>query len=259
MKMNIGIWIGLSGALLGLIVAVISVYTSSGEFGIYYAAILVAIFGSIAWLFYKLFFAPMLLSNRLQKTGISGKALILEVKDTGVTINNSPQVKLVLELKNSFGQKYSATLKTLVSRLQPDMFRPGMTVPVKIDPENEKIMVIDLTGEHPIAEESVFPEAKKRALQAEMEKLDAELQSIRLTGKSARAIIKNYQWLGVYVNGNNPYAELELEVLPDDEPAFQGTVRGTIMEESVAKYQPGKIIFVKYDPADHKRISLDHS
>jgi hypothetical protein len=31
------------------------------------------------------------------------------------------------------------------------------------------------------------------------------------------------------------------------------------MEESVAKYQPGKIIFVKYDPADHKRISLDYS
>jgi hypothetical protein len=134
-----------------------------------------------------------------------------------------------------------------------------MMISVKVDPENEQILVIDLTGEHPEAEESVFPDVKKRALQAEMEKLDAELQVIRRNGKSARAVIKKYQWLGVYVNGNNPYSEMDLEVLPDDEPAFEGTVRGTIMEEAVPKYQPGKIVYVKFDPADHRRISLDHS
>ncbi|MEY3763189.1 MAG: polymerase subunit alpha [Pseudomonadota bacterium] len=44
----------------------------------------------------------MINANRLQKTGLPGTARILEVRDTGVTINNNPQVKLMLEVKNPF-------------------------------------------------------------------------------------------------------------------------------------------------------------
>ena len=87
----------------------------------------------------------MILAGRLAKTGLPGKAVIKEVHDTGITINNNPQVKLVLEVKNNLGLVYTATTRTLVSRLNPGMYQPGMTVPVKIDPENENNVVIDLS------------------------------------------------------------------------------------------------------------------
>ena len=81
-----------------------------------------------------------------KKQVLPGKARILEVKDTGVTINNNPQVKLVLEVKNSFGQKYNAQCRVLVSRINPDAYMPGMEVPVKIDPKNEQNVVLDFSA-----------------------------------------------------------------------------------------------------------------
>ena len=63
----------------------------------------------------------------------------------------------------------------------------------------------------------------------------------------------------MYINGNNPYAEMEIEVLPDDAPAFQSKVKGAISEQSVAKYQRWQEIFVKYDASDHSKVAIDHS
>ena len=259
--MNAGIWIGLIGGLIGITVAIGSVLTNGGSSGIYMAAGIMLVFGGMFYLFYRLFFAPMILASRLRKTGIPGKAVIKEVHDTGVTINNSPQVKLVLDVKNSFGQVYTATVRTLISRLQPQMYQAGMTIPVLIDPKDENKMVIDYSGgkqsSRPVT--SLSDSGGESKLKAELMKQQQEEDAIRLTGKSARAIIKKYTWLGLYINGNNPYAEMEIEVLPEDGPAFEAKVKGAISEQSVAKYQPGKEIFVKYDQYDKGKVAIDHS
>lgn len=136
--MNAGAWIGMIGGLVGISVAIAAVLATGGPTGIYIAAGIVLVFGGMMFLFYKILFAPMLLASRLRKTGIRGKATIREVHDTGVTVNNSPQVKLVLDVKNMYGQSYTTTLRTLVSRIQPNLYQPGMVVPVLIDPNDEK-------------------------------------------------------------------------------------------------------------------------
>ncbi len=259
MKMNAGVWIGLAGGLIGIIVAIVSVLMVGGPSGTYIAMGIVLVFGGMFYLFYKLLFAPMILASRLQKTGLPGKALIKEVHDTGVTVNNSPQVKLVLEVKGSLGQKYSTTLRTLVSRLQPQLYQPGMTVPVLIDPKNENNVVIDFSSGPAHAVTPAFGNIQNDSLKEELMKLQQDGDAIRLTGKPARAIVKKYTWLGVNVNGNNPYAELELEVLPDDGPAFAAKVKGAISNQSVPKYQPGEEIFVKYDVYDKSKVTMDHS
>ena len=141
--------IGLIAGLLGVIVAIAAVVTTAGPIGIYIAAGMIFLFSGMFLLFYKLFFQQLLLSARLQKNGIPGKAKILEVKDTGITINNNPQVKLLLEVKNNLGMIYNASCRVLVSRLNPGMYQPGMEVPVKIDPKDDKKLVIDLTQNKP--------------------------------------------------------------------------------------------------------------
>ena len=261
--MNIGGWIGIIGGVIGIIVAIASVLITGGSEGVYIAGgILIFGFGMF-YLFYKLLFAPMILANRLKKTGIEGKASIKEVRDTGVTINNSPQVKLLLEIKNSIGQKYTTSLRTLVSRLQPGMFQVGMTIPVLIDPKNENIVVINYEADSGTSTKhyssNVLSASDESRLKDELMKNQHDGDMVRLSGKSARAIVKKYTWLGIYINGNNPYAELEIEVMPDDKPAFAATVKGAIKEESVQKYQPGEVIFVKYDIYDLKKVTIDHS
>lgn len=262
--MNIGAWIGLIGGLIGVSVAVAAVLFTGGSSGIYIATGIILVFGGMMYLFYKVLFAPMILAGRLRKTGIRGKATIREVHDTGVTVNNSPQVKLILDVKNMYGQTYTVTLRTLVSRLQPQLYQPGMVVPVLIDPNDEKKLVIDFEGgavesKPGYAAATVGASITEARLKEELGKMERENELIRFSGKPARAIIKKNTWLGAYVNGNNPYTELELEVLPDDSPAFAATVRGVIGEQAVNKYQPGCQVFVKYDAYDKTKVALDHS
>jgi hypothetical protein len=257
MKMNAGIWIGIIGGIIGLLVGVGAVVATGGKSGIWMGLGMLVIFGGMFYLFYRLFFKPMINANRLQKTGLPGTARILEVKDTGVTINNNPQVKLMLEVKNSFGQKYNAQCRVLVSRINPNAFMPGMDVPVLIDPKNEQNVVIDFRGNAKASATSVLP--NQEAMKAELEQMQKDNEVILNSGKPARAIIKKVTPLGVNVNGNNPYVELELEVLPENSAAFSGKARGVIGEAAISKYQPGHEVFVKYDLYDNSKVVVDHS
>ena len=261
MKMNAGVWIGIAAGLGALIFGISSALVNGGSLGIYITAGIVLMFGGMFYLFYRLFFAPMILANRLRKTGIAGKAVIREVHDTGVTINNNPQIKLVLDVKNSFGQVYTATIRTLISRLQPQMYQAGMTIAVLIDPKDENKIVVDYSGGKQSfrADNNFSDSSGESQLKDELTKDQNRDDAIRLSGKSARAIVKKYTWLGININGNNPYSEIELEVMPADAPAFSAKVKAAIQESSVSKYQPGKQIFVKYDAYDLTKVALDHS
>ncbi len=263
MKMNAGTWIGIIGGIVGLLVGVGAVVATAGSMGVYMGLGMVLLFGGMFYLFYRLFFKPMINANRLQKTGISGKATILEVRDTGVTINNNPQVKLILEVKNSFGQKYTAQCRVLVSRINPFAYQPGMEVPVKIDPKNEQNVVIDFsdnnTPTRSTATPPPFPSVNQEAMKAELEQMQKDNEAILVSGRPAKAIITKNTFLGVNVNGNNPYVELELQVLPESSPAFSGKAKGVIAEASIPKYQPGCTVFVKYDLYDNSKVVVDHS
>jgi hypothetical protein len=258
MKMNAGARIGIIGGIVGLLVGIGAVLATAGSMGMVVTAIIVVVFGGMFYLFYRLFFKPMINAARLQKTGLPGTAKILEVRDTGVTINNNPQVKLKLEVKDNLGQRYNAECRVLVSRINPNAYAAGMEIPVKIDPKDPENVVIDFSGVDKTSA-STLGLNNADQLKAELEKMQAENNSISISGRPARAIIKKYNWLGAYVNGNNPYVELELEVLPENSTAFSGKTKGVIAEASVPKYQPGCEVYVKYDLYDNSKIVIDHS
>jgi hypothetical protein len=72
------------------------------------------------------------------KNGIEAKAEVLEISDTGTTLNENPQIKLLLKIKKPDGATYEAEVKTLVSRLNAANVRPGCQAEVKYDPANPK-------------------------------------------------------------------------------------------------------------------------
>ena len=256
--MNTGAWIGIIAGLVGVVVAIAVVLMVAGTIGLYISGGILILFGGMAFLFYKLFFQQMILASRLEKTGVPGKGIIKEVIDTNVTINYNPQVKLVIEVKNSFGQTYIASVRTVVSRLQPFIYQPGMTVRLLIDPNDETKMILDTKNASANSTDFSFDNINVSALQTEMLTTQREGETILITGKPARAIIKKYTWLGIYLNGNNPYAELQIEVLPDNEPAFEAKVKTAIAAQSVSKYQPGQEIQVKYDMLDKSKVAVVH-
>jgi hypothetical protein len=73
--------------------------------------------------------------RRLQEAGVNAPAQILDVRDTGVTVNNNPRVKLTMSVTPSDGSApFQVTMKHLVSRVAVP--RAGDAFMVRYDPED---------------------------------------------------------------------------------------------------------------------------
>ena len=137
--------IGILAAVAGVIMAVIAVLKSGSPKSVYIAIAMIIVFGGMGFLLNKFLWAPKNNIRRLMNFGIPGRGKILEVHETNISVNNNPQYKILLEIKNAAGEIYEATAKTVISRLKPNFFQAGKEVKVKIDPQNEKNVMIDLS------------------------------------------------------------------------------------------------------------------
>lgn len=104
--------------------------------------------------------------RRLLASGIAGTALVLDVRDTGVTINH---VNAVLEARLQVTipgrPPYETTAEVTLGRMSWGALQPGMTVAVKVDPANNARVAIDWGG------------GRASGLAAVMQSLGAQMQS----------------------------------------------------------------------------------
>ena len=267
MKMNIGIIIGLVAGAIGIIVALIAVIATKEWFGGIIIVVTIGIMGTVFW---RVLFKPMMINRRLAKNGVGATAKIMKVSDTGVTVNQAPQIKLMLEVYPPNGQPYLVETKQIISRLQTAMYREGNVLPVLIDLEDKDIIAIDYEGKgNPAGGSGSFSTDKimigpwagmgKQDAEKKLYDIDALNKEIFAYGTSSKAVVTKYTWLGIYVNGQNPAVELELQVLPSSSPAFSATVIGVVMEQSVPKFQAGEEILVKYDTNNTSKVTIEHS
>ncbi len=91
--------------------------------------------------------------TRLLKTGEQAQARILGLADTGVKINNNPQVQIMLEVhpnpasegyRGPPRQPYQAQCVMTVSYLAIPRIQPGMMVPVRFDPADPSKVTIEM-------------------------------------------------------------------------------------------------------------------
>ncbi len=272
--MGIGGWIGLIvgglGGLIGLTVAIMA----SPVFGSVFAVIFIVIFGGMFW---TLFFKPMMTRNKLAKTGVPASARVVSVSDTGVTVNNNPQIKMVLEVTPPMGAPYMVQMKQIISRLDTFSYQPGITLPVIVDPNNKNLIEINYDSNaqtsnlgsgyqpggvaQPTDKIMTGPYAGMSAADANAMIAKNNEENIQLMsyGTESKAIVTKYTWLGVYVNGENPFVEVEVQVMPTTGTPYKGKAMGVIQTASVPKYQPGAEIYVKYDPNNPSKITMYHS
>ncbi len=255
----IGIFIGLGGFILGMVVSI----ASEPVLGSIFSLIFIVIFG--------LAFGLPYFRNRkrlkLLKTGRRADGKILEVWDTNVTMNKQPQIGLKIEVKPQTGAPFTSEIKMIISRLQTSYYQPGMSCIVRYDPDDTKTVAIESIGGFSFEESSApqsfapeispfFPGKSKEQIEAMLPGIDAEHERIRKSGIECSAVIKTCQWTNIYVNGNNPMNFYEIAVMPGNLPAFEASCFAFITEKSLSKYQPGKKIRIKYDPLDKSKIAI---
>jgi hypothetical protein len=94
--------------------------------------VMVTIIGLSLVPFFKIFFPGTI------KNGVAAEATVLKVWDTGVSINDNPQVGLLLDVHPPTGATFQAEAKKVVSRLQTSLIQPGVNALVLYDPTNPK-------------------------------------------------------------------------------------------------------------------------
>ncbi len=78
--------------------------------------------------------------------GMPARAKILSVRQTGVMLNNQPQVEFQLDVHPASGMPYQAQTRAIISLINIPQFQPGMEVAVKIHPTDQTRVVLNLQG-----------------------------------------------------------------------------------------------------------------
>jgi hypothetical protein len=82
--------------------------------------------------------------ERLREKGRSARAEILELEDTGMTVNDDPVLQVSLRVHDGALPPYQVRIKQLVSRLAAPQLTPGSTADVLVDPANPRIVALNL-------------------------------------------------------------------------------------------------------------------
>ena len=91
-------------------------------------------------------FKNMNQNSAVLKTGVSAPAVILNAEDTGTTMNDSPQVRLTLQVNPAYGPSFQAVTTTFVGRLQVGMITPGAPCTVRYNPSDMTKVAIESLG-----------------------------------------------------------------------------------------------------------------
>jgi len=247
------------GALAGIIIGGIAADMPVWVIVLICAAVLLFEGGMAATLYFviKAALAPEVERRKLLETGEPAEATILEVRDTGMTVNEIyPVVKVLLEVRPQGRPAYQAETQMMINRMDIPQVQPGLVVPVKFDPRNPRHVAVVKQAEL-TATEGTGP--AERAMEQMVVSADRTNQEVLQSGEPAQAKILLAQPLGVEVNGPNPAMKFTLEIYPASKPAFQSEAIAIVAQASIPKYQPGKMVFVKFDPDDTTRVAIDHS
>ena len=87
------------------------------------------------------------LTPELQASGVPATAEILEIWDTGWTLNDNPVIGMKVLVRPPDRPDFEATInKTTVSRIALAQFQPGSVIPVRFDPQNPAVVAVDPEG-----------------------------------------------------------------------------------------------------------------
>jgi hypothetical protein len=81
-------------------------------------------------------------AQTLMTSGLVGQATITGITDTGVTINENPQVELSLAVTLPDREPYEVTVTQVISRLAIAGFQPGSVVPVRVSPDDPQVLIV---------------------------------------------------------------------------------------------------------------------
>jgi hypothetical protein len=96
-----------------------------------------------AWRLVKMLGRPRKMTvQEIEKNGILAEAIVLNVNETGMIINDLPQVKLQMQVLPEKGRNFVAEVKQVLPNSLKTLLHSGSKIMVKYDPGNPREVVV---------------------------------------------------------------------------------------------------------------------
>jgi hypothetical protein len=212
-------------------------------------------------------------AQRLRAEGVDGQAQIMEMSQTGVTMNDQPQIQLRLMVTTPVHGSYEKIVREYVPLMQLGRLSNGLPLPVKVDRNNRENLIIDwsnggmpgMVGVPGMAGMPGMGAMPGMAGKAGMPlpplpdpaQADAVKQRLLATGMPGVARVLSVNYTGQLDGQGRPVYEVHLHIEVDGKPPMTGPARFGVPPERVSVMQVGGMIPLRVDPANPAMMAAD--
>jgi len=190
-------------------------------------------------------------SKRKAKNGILASATIISTRRTGLTINDQPQLEIVVKFITERNEEITAMAKAIIDLTDLALIQAGAMLPIRYDKDNPQNIVI---------EGKVDPAEHQAAFEKQMIAqglLSQESLDIARNGTKTQGVVLSSSPTGNIVNG---WGEMSLDVRvtrPNNSGTFDTTVIKAIPPAMLAKVLPGAVLNVYYMSYNEQKIVIE--
>ena len=261
--------------------ALAAVFFFIGGSGMVLTGVILGVVGVILLLFGIGSMRKASASKRIDETGLAGTGQVVGLTQTGMYLNNNPQIGMQLMVSVPGRNPYQVEVRQFVPLMLLGSIQVGSTLPVKVDQQNPSKVVIDwdagvqpnaafvnqwgaMPGMQPMvgAMPGMMPAAMPGAMpasaatvgagQASVEQLHAQLTASGLDGT---ATINTTQDTGVAVGANKLFSVVMTVNVPGKAP-YQETSAAMVPQEDAAKIVAGVTVPVKVSPDNPNLVMI---
>ena len=192
------------------------------------------------------------MARDLRDHGVPGTAQVLGARQTGVTLNDQPQVALNLQVTAPGHGTYDATVKQFVPLIALGMLGSGRPLSVRVDPQDrERILIVwDLAADFQRSAGAAPPAMDP----AEAARVKAQILA---TGVPGTVRVLSAEFAGSLDEQGRPVYSAQLHIQIQGRPAVAGPAVFAVPLERVSVMQPGGVIPIKADPYDPQKFAAD--
>lgn len=210
-------------------------------------------------------------AQRIKAQGVPGQATITGMRQTGVYVNEQPQIELQLQVQDQMYGSRQIVVKEYVPLMMLGALSSGRPLPVKVDPANPNKVVIEwesalsggmpmgmpmqgVSGAQPLP--TTMP-ASADSTQYDPQARQAEKERLLATGVTGTATVTSARATGDVDSEGRPVYDLMLTIqIPGRQP-MHGPARTGVPPERVEQLEVGDTVTIKADANNPSVMTID--
>jgi hypothetical protein len=208
-------------------------------------------------------------AQRIKAQGVPGQATIMSMRQTGVYVNEQPQIELQLQVQDEMYGSRQVTLKEYVPLMLLGTLSSGRPLPVKVDPADPNNVVIEWesamsggmpmvgapgAGQFAMGQMQPMPTPPPPLPKAEAER---EKKRILVEGIPGTARILASSPTGQMDDRGRPIHQMTLQIEIQGRQPVMGPALAGVPAERADQLEVGDSVPVKADPSNPSSIAID--